>query len=81
MVKDNKIEIEWTVVEVLWWWFYKVDIGNWIFVSAKPAWKLRKNNIRIIVWDKVKVELNEYDPNKWRITYRLSWKKISEDKS
>jgi translation initiation factor IF-1 len=33
-----------------------------MFVRAKPAGKLRKHNIKIIVGDKVKVELNEYDP-------------------
>ena len=75
MVNDNKIELEGTVVEILWWGFYKVDLWWWVFVRAKPAGKLRKNNIRIIVGDKVKVELNEYDPTQGRITYRLSGKK------
>ncbi len=79
MTKDNKIEVEWVVVEILWGWFYKVDIWEGVFVRAKPAGKLRKNNIKIIVGDKVKVELNEYDPTQWRITYRLSGKKALQE--
>jgi len=71
MVKTDKIEVEGTVIEILGGWEYKVEIGEGMFVRAKPAWKLRKNNIRIIPGDKVKVELNEYDPTIWRITFRL----------
>jgi translation initiation factor IF-1 len=79
MVNTDKIEVEGIVIEILGGWYYKIDLWNWMYVMAKPAWKLRKNNIKIIVGDKVKVELNEYDPSKWRITYRLSWKKKMED--
>lgn len=40
-------------------------------ISAHIAGKLRKNYIRIVVGDRVKVELSPYDLTKGRITYRM----------
>jgi translation initiation factor IF-1 len=80
MAKDPKIELEGLIVEILWGWWYKVDLWNGMFVKWKPAGKLRKNNIKLIVWDKVKIELNEYDPTVGRIVYRLTPKKDNSQK-
>ena len=79
MAKDNIIEVEGVVTEILGWWNYKVvveDMG--LEVIAKPAGKLRKFNIKIIPGDKVKVELSMYDPTKGRITFRLNNPKKNE---
>ncbi len=79
MSKDNIIEVEWVVTEIVWGWNYKVNIEDmWLEVLAKPAGKLRKFNIKIIPWDRVKVELSTYDPTKGRITFRLNNNKKNE---
>jgi len=70
-IDSDSIEVEWIVDDVLGFSNYSVlltDIG--MKVTAYPSWKMNKNKIRIIQWDKVKVELNPFDPTKWRIVYR-----------
>ena len=67
---------EWIVLEgivnkVLWWWMYLVILDWWMKVHAKPKWKLIRSRIKIVMWDKVQLELNEIDPTKWYIVYRL----------
>lgn len=32
---------------------------------------MKKNNIKVIIWDKILIKLNEYDPTKWLIIKRL----------
>ena len=79
MSKDNVIEVEWVVTEIVGGGNYKVSIEEmWLEVLAKPAWKLRKFNIKIIPGDRVKVELSTYDPTKGRITFRLNNAKKNE---
>lgn len=69
---STAIVMEWIVTKTLWWWTYQVKL-EWMdmVVIAYPSWKMKKNNIKIIEWDKVQLELNEYDPTKWRIIYRF----------
>ena len=76
MVKEDVIEVDWVVIDLLGRWKYSVKI-DWMDmkVIAELKWKMRMFKIRIIVWDKVKLELNQYDPTKWRITFRYWWKK------
>lgn len=71
MAKNEWIVLEWIVEKVLWWWEYSVVLEWWLKVQAKPKWRLIKSRIKILMWDKVQVELNEIDPTKWYITYRL----------
>lgn len=74
--ETDDIILDWYVKSVLWWWNYKVELEwMWMEVSAKAAGKMKLYRIKIIPWDKVQLELNEYDPTKWRIIYRYSWKK------
>lgn len=81
---DSVLTLDWEVVEVLWWWKYKVVI-SWmegVEVEVYTSWKMKKNNIKIIVWDVVQVELNPYDMRKWRIIFRsLWWKKRQIDEN
>ena len=67
----DKIVMEWIVEKVLWGGMYSVILDGGMKVHAKPKWKLIKSRIKIVMWDKVQVELNEIDPTKWYITYRL----------
>jgi len=73
MAKDNVIEVEGIVEDILGGWNYKVYVEEMgLEVMAKPAWKLRKYNIKIIPWDRVKLEISTYDPTKGRIVFRLN---------
>lgn len=67
---DEKIEVEGTVVEALPNTQFMVELDNGHRVLAYLSGKMRKFYIRILLGDRVKVELTPYDMNKGRITYR-----------
>ena len=71
MSKDDVIEMEGTILEALPNAMFKVTLENGIAVIAHVSGKIRKNFIRILPGDKVKVELTPYDLSKGRITYRM----------
>ncbi len=66
------IELIGTIVETLPGTQFKVELENGHQIIAHVAGKMRKNYIRIVPGDKVKVELTPYDLTKGRITYRES---------
>ena len=70
MPKDDVIEFEGEVVEVLPNAVFKVKLPNGHIVTAHLSGKLRMNYIRILPGDKVTVEVSVYDLNKGRITWR-----------
>jgi translation initiation factor IF-1 len=70
MSKDV-IEFEGTILEALPNAMFKVELENGHQVLAHISGKIRKNFIRILPGDKVKVELTPYDLTRGRITYRL----------
>ena len=70
MAKDDVIEFEGTVVEVLPNATFKVKLPNDHIVTATISGKIRMNYIKILRGDKVTVEVSVYDLNKGRITYR-----------
>ena len=49
---------------------FKVKLSNGHSILAHISGKMRKNYIRILTGDKVKVEMTPYDLSKGRITYR-----------
>lgn len=49
---------------------FRVKLDNGHIIIAHVSGKMRKNYIRILTGDKVKVELTPYDLSKGRITYR-----------
>jgi translation initiation factor IF-1 len=49
---------------------FRVQIDNGHEVLATISGKMRKNYIRILPGDKVKVEISPYDLSRGRITYR-----------
>jgi translation initiation factor IF-1 len=69
-VKEEKIEVEGEVVEALPSTMFRVEVETGHTVLAKISGKMRKNYIRILPGDKVKVELSPYDLSRGRITYR-----------
>lgn len=69
--KEEKIEVEGTVVEALPATQFRVELENGHVVLAYLSGKMRRYYIRILLGDRVKVELSPYDLNRGRITYRF----------
>jgi len=70
MSKDV-IEFEGTILESLPNAMFKVRLENDHEILAHISGKIRKNFIKILPGDKVKVEMTPYDLTRGRITYRL----------
>lgn len=70
MAKDDVIEVEGKVVEVLPGSKFKVELENKLTVIAHVSGKIRMNYIRILPGDTVTLELSTYDLTQGRITYR-----------
>lgn len=70
MAREDLIEVEAKVVEILPNTKFKVELENGHVVLAHVSGKIRMNNIRILPGDKVVVELSPYDLTRGRITYR-----------
>ncbi|MBQ4072444.1 MAG: translation initiation factor IF-1 [Clostridia bacterium] len=70
MSKDDTIEVEGTVVEVLPGTNFKVRLTNGHVITAYLAGKMRVNNIKVYAGDNVKVAMSTYDLMRGRIVYR-----------
>lgn len=70
MAKDDTIEIEGKVLEILPGGSFRVELENKHTVVAHVSGKIRMNNIRILPGDTVVIELSPYDLTRGRITYR-----------
>ena len=70
MAKEDNIELEGLVVETLPNTTFKVKLENDHVITAHISGKMRKNYIRILTGDKVKVEMSPYDLTKGSITFR-----------
>jgi translation initiation factor IF-1 len=68
--QEDKIEVEGEITEALPSTMFRVGVGGGHDVLATISGKMRKNYIRILPGDKVKVELSPYDLTRGRITYR-----------
>ncbi|MCX7891981.1 MAG: translation initiation factor IF-1 [Burkholderiales bacterium] len=70
MAKEETIEMEGTVEEVLPDTRFRVTLENGASVIAYASGKMRKHRIRILAGDKVTVEMTPYDLTKARISFR-----------
>lgn len=68
--KENVMEFEGTVIEILPNTRFIVELMNGHKITAYISGKLRFNNIRILLGDKVTVEMSPNDLTKGRITWR-----------
>ena len=68
--KEEAFEVEGTVTQALANTRFKVQLSTGAEVLAHVAGRMRKNFIRIVPGDKVRVELSPYDLTKGRITFR-----------
>ncbi|MBC7997750.1 MAG: translation initiation factor IF-1 [Leptolyngbya sp.] len=71
MVKQGVIEFEGIIRESLPNAMFRVELENGHKVLAHISGKIRKNFIKILPGDKVRVELTPYDLTRGRITYRI----------
>lgn len=70
MAKQEGIEMEGVVTDVLPDRMYRVELENGHEVLATLAGKMRKFYIRVVEGDRVTVEVSPYDLDRGRITYR-----------
>lgn len=70
MSKDI-IEAEGKVLEILPNQMFKVELDNSHVITCYTGGKMRKNKIRIVAGDRVKIEMTPYDLTKGRVTYRI----------
>ena len=70
MAKEELVELEGTVTEVLPNTVFRVRLDNGVEVLAYASGKMRKFRIRILAGDRVSLEMSPYDLTKGRITFR-----------
>jgi translation initiation factor IF-1 len=70
MSKEEKIQVEGTIIEALPGTQFRVKLENGHEVLAYLSGKMRKYYIRILLGDHVKVEMSPYDLNRGRIVFR-----------
>lgn len=70
MAKEELIEFSGTVMELLPNAMFRVELENGHVILAHTSGRMRKNRIRVLVGDKVTVEMTPYDLTKGRITFR-----------
>jgi translation initiation factor IF-1 len=70
MASKDKLEVEGTVKELLPNTQFKVELDNGHMVLAYLSGRMRKYYIRILLGDRVRVEMTPYDLSRGRITYR-----------
>ena len=70
MAKEEVLQMNGVVAEVLPDSRYRVTLDNGHSLVAYSAGKMRKHRIRIIPGDKVSLEISPYDLTKGRITFR-----------
>jgi len=70
VAKEEGVKLDGAVIEVLGNDLFRVSLENGYEVLAHLSGKMRKNFIRIMLSDKVTVELTPYDLSRGRIIYR-----------
>jgi len=70
VAKEELVEMEGTVQEVLPNTQFRVQLTNGAFVLAYAGGKMRQRRIRIIAGDRVSLEMSPYDISRGRINYR-----------
>lgn len=70
MAKEDAIKLDGEVEELLPNMHFRVTLENGMKVIAHLCGKMRMRNIRVLVGDRVSVEMSPYDLSKARIVYR-----------
>ena len=69
-MKEPAIEVEGTIQEALSNGLFRVKLDNDVVVLGHLGGKMRKFRIKVLVGDRIKIELSPYDLTRGRITYR-----------
>ncbi|MGB3716382.1 MAG: translation initiation factor IF-1 [Candidatus Promineifilaceae bacterium] len=78
--KEEKLEVEGVVVEALPNTQFTVELDNGHRVLAYLSGKMRRYYIRILLGDRVRVEMTPYDLSRGRITYRYRRQRVTNQK-
>jgi translation initiation factor IF-1 len=70
MAKEELIEFEGVVTEILPNATFRVQLNNGHIILAHTSGRMRKNRIRVLLHDKVTVEITPYDLSKGRVILR-----------
>lgn len=70
MAKEEMIEFQGVVNEVMRNTVFRVTLENGAMVTAYASGKMRKHRIRILAGDRVTLEMSPYDLTKGRINFR-----------
>jgi translation initiation factor IF-1 len=70
MSKEDLIEVEGVVTEIMPNQRYRVELENGMNIQAYTSGKMRRYRIRVVAGDKVQLEMSPYDLTKGRISYR-----------
>lgn len=70
MSKEDQIRLKGQVVEVLPNTMFKIKLENSHTILGHISGKMRKNQITVIMHDRVECEMSPYDMTKGRITFR-----------
>lgn len=70
MSTDEKIEVEGVITEALPNTMFKVQLENEHTVLAYLSGRMKKYYIKVLLGDRVRVEMSPYDSTRGRITYR-----------
>ena len=68
---DDTIELEGKITDVLPNQMFKVELENGHTVTCYTGGKMRRFRIRLVLGDRVKIEMTPYDLDKGRITFRI----------
>ena len=68
---EGAVEVEGMIVQVLAGTMFKVELTNKHVVLAHISGKMRKRFIKLVIGDRVRMEMSPYDTTKGRITFRL----------
>jgi translation initiation factor IF-1 len=70
MPKEAGLELEGKIIDALPNALFRVELDNGHQVLAHVSGKMRKYFIRVLLGDRVRVEVNPYDPQRGRIVHR-----------
>lgn len=70
MSKEEMIEMDGVITEVMPNQRYRVELENGANVQAYTCGKMRRFRIRVVMGDRVQLEMSPYDLTKGRISFR-----------